>query len=308
MKNYPQEAINARSIFGAPIDYSTLNLAEIQQAIDSIEANTPNGDNRASQTLVEIYDQTGIDSQQLEPLLPSLNSKIRLGHGFFEKRRVLIELARAFRREPNDFAAFSAIFNLYGISIFSIAEIVKNHPKLERFGLNQAEVLEKIDFVRNATQENFIVAIPLIIGFSEQLSDFSIGCKDLDYLEKTELLSTGAPYLQRFGLNFSGFDASVSIENEWGYGAVIDICCSNGGSIAISFDCHENDRSARKLARPLLQVVRELINLALRADARGMGRLIKNSIVEFEDNQEVSLKEIRRLRKILKEVAEIAHG
>lgn len=295
-----------RSIFGGAINYSALNLAEIQQAIDSIEANTPNGDNWASQILVAIYDQTGIDSQQIKPILPHLNCKIRPAHGFLDERRVLIELARAFRREPNDFAAISAIFHLYGISIFSIHEIVKNYPKLERFGLSRSEVLEKIEFVQQATEENFAVAIPLIIGFAEQLSDFTISCKDLDYLEQLELLSTGAPYLQRFGLNFSGFDASVSIENEWGYGAVIDICCSNGGSIAISFDCHENDRSAHKLARPFLRIMRELINLALRADARGMARLIKNSTMEFEDNQEVSLKEIMRLRKLLKEIAEIA--
>lgn len=295
-----------RSIFGGAINYSTLNLAEIQQAIDSIEANTPHGDNWASQILVAIYDQTGVDSQQIKPILPHVNCKIRPAHGFLDERRVLIELARAFRREANDFAAFSAIFNLYGISIFSIHEIVKNHTKLEWFGLSRSEVLEKIDFVRTATQDNFVVAIPLIIGFAEQLSDFSIGCKDLDYLEKIELLNTGAPYLERFGLSFSSFDASVCLENEWGYGAVIDIS-SNAGSIAITFDCHEHSRATHKLARPFFQVLRELINLALRADARGMARLIKNSLAEFEDNQEVSLKEIIRLRKLLKEIAEIAH-
>lgn len=296
-----------RSILGGAINYSTLNLAEIQQAIDFIESNTPHGDNWASQILVAIYDQTGIDSQQIKPILPHLNCKIRPAHGFLDERRVLIELARAFRREPNDFAAFSAIFHLYGISIYSIAEIVKNYPKLERFGLNRAEVLEKIDFVRTASQENFVVAIPLFIGFAEQLSDFPISCKDLDYLEKIEFLNTGAPYLDRFGLNFSSFDASVSLGNEWGYGAVIEIYCSNGGSIAIAFDCHEHSRATHKLARPFLQVVSELINLALRGDARGMARLIKNSIAEFEDNQEISLKEIIRLRKLLKEIAVIAH-
>lgn len=298
-----------RSIFGAPIDYSTLNLTEIQQVIDSIESNTPNGDNWASKILVAIYDATGIDSQQLEPLLlSSLNSQIRVGHGFFEKRRVLIELARAFRREPNDFAAFSAIFHLYGISIFSIGQIVKNYPKLERFGLNRAELLEKIDFVQQAKMENFAVAIPLIIGFTHQLTSFAISCKDLDYLVKTELLNTGAPYLERFGLSFNEFNASVFIENEWGYSAAIEISCSNGGSIVIDFDCVEYEKADYQLARPVTHVLRDLVNLALRADARAMVRLIENSIVEFEENQEVTLKEIRCLQKTLRRINEIARA
>jgi len=237
------------------------------------------GSDMSKRVLSEVYAATGADWLVLRDFIKLNRDKVNLSpfENWFNTNRIFTNLARHLRRELNEFAAFSNLFSEFSITIESLYQLTAAAKTLDRFGLNRGDLLKQINFVANATTENFEMAIPAMFGFLEILSNYRISARELDRIDGALVIldTLNDDFVQYFGFEFNDFYANLYVENQLNDSLAVEIDSTHLAMSGIAFDVDDGDDGSAVLQQPVFATLQSLWCAALRCDAPAMFELTR---------------------------------
>jgi len=227
--------------------------------------------NFKSLVLHEIYEQTGADwaiIRRIHEECPLHNSDF-IVNGWFDEGYLLKSLARYLRTESNDFAVFASLFTEFCITLESLAVVVSESKKLQQFGLQRDDLLERIKFVSTANESNILGAAPLFLGYCEAATHFAVPARNADdFANKKILLDTRDEFwLDLYGFDFRDTRVIIEISDYIEVELSVKI---NSPLIRheLSFDfVEDSEQGAPVLNGRLRELLKSLINASMRLDA-----------------------------------------
>jgi hypothetical protein len=260
------------------IDNEANRIDLVEKFNSALKNHAHTGRDMSKRVLSEVYQSTGADWLVLRDFIKLNRDKVNLSpfENWFNTNRIFTNLARHLRRELNEFTAFSNLFSEFSITLESLYQLTAGAKTLDRFGLNRSDLLKQINFVSNATTENFEMAIPAMFGFLEILSNYKISARELDRIDDTLVIldTLNDDFVQHFGFEFNDFYANLYIENQLNDALAVEIDSTHLAMSGIAFDVDDGDGSA-VLQQPVFATLQSLWCAALRCDAPAMFELTR---------------------------------
>lgn len=248
------------------------NRVKVLELLDHLKIkHSDSGKNCKSLVLHEIYEQTGADwsiVRRIHQECP-LHKGDFIISGWFDEGYLLKSLARYLRTESHDFAVFAALFTEFCITLESLSGVVRESQKLQQFGLQRDDLIERIQFVSTANEANILGAAPLFYGYCEAASNFAIPARDADdFANEKVLLDTHHEFwLDLYGFNFGDSRTIIEI-SDW---IEVELLVKINSPLIrheLTFDyLEDSEEGATVLKSSLRELLKSLLNASIRMDA-----------------------------------------
>jgi hypothetical protein len=251
------------------------NREILQAKISDALKNAQTGGRVSSSFFAQIFAEIGADWLVTRDFLKQHAKAVSFFHdNWLDKNRIFTALARHLRREMSEFAAFAKVFAEFSITLESLYSITAASKTLDRFGLNRAELLEKIRFTSSATPAHVALILPTIFGFVESLSFYGISPREIDCVDdEMIIIDTDADFWRDcYHFDFDDFYLKLALQNDYNEGLSVEIESSLFHFTGVEFVQSDDGSSLQ-----IFQKLQDLLKFAMRGNSLAMLEVLRSA-------------------------------